>query len=385
MKLSFKLKRSNKNFQSIVNLQNDMQPILDKIVYNISTELRSTTKINFPSLLVTKLEASKPISNQKYVDCVKRYLRKKDLQKYSVFFNKFVSLNVLQSILANHQFIDEILLSYRTNKIVFKLFRNSTFQYIDIVIKAIKVFTLLEYLKIENQHIYVYYAPVDIVKKLPSNNVFDVDNINSGATIRIHNIKYITLFRYEESDKVLLHEMIHYLKLDFALSTVYHKLSYNLNKMLTDTYNISLDVKFINVFEAYTDTIAIVLNSVFNSILMKKNVNDYFYTELLYVSSMAFRILLHAGFKNVEEITDDASNTILVQKTSVFSYYILKYGLLANIDTILDMFFPIYSDEWTEKKILEIVDLGLTNIRSIKNYNLLQLNSLRMTYNSIIY
>ena len=118
---------------------------------------------------------------------------------------------------------------------------------------------------------------------------------------------------------------------------------------------------------------------------MKKNVNDYFYTELLYVSSMAFRILLHAGFKNVEEITDDASNTILVQKTSVFSYYILKYGLLANIDTILDMFFPIYSDEWTEKKILEIVDLGLTNIRSIKNYNLLQLNSLRMTYNSIIY
>ena len=215
--------------------------------------------------------------------------------------------------------------------------------------------------------------------------MFTIDNVNSGVTTHINNIAYITVFRQEESDKVLLHELIHYLKLDFAMSPVYDKFQYKLNSDIVAQFNITPTFKYINVFEAYTDSIAIIFNSVFNSILTKTDINDYFYTELLYIASIANKILIHSGFNTALDITDMTSAISLDQSSSVFSYYILKCGILYNSDIILQQFFPLYNINWSEENIIDIVDMSFSGLNLIADYKMTFRNSMQMTYNTLVY
>tara|TARA_B110000858_G_scaffold166379_1_gene193652 strand:- start:1446 stop:1976 length:531 start_codon:yes stop_codon:yes gene_type:complete len=169
------------------------------------------------------------------------------------------------------------------------------------------------------------------------------------------------------------------------MSPVYDKLQTKINNDIIAQFNITPTCKYINVFEAYTDSIAIIFNSVFNSILTKTNINDYFYTELLYISSIANKILKHSGFNTPLDITDMTSSISLDQSTSVFSYYILKYGILYNSDIILQQFFPLYNINWSKENIIDIVTMSFSGLKLITDYNMTFSNSMQMTHNSLVY
>jgi hypothetical protein len=249
-----------------------------------------------------------------------------------------------------------------------------------------KILAFLELLNLENQEIEIYYAPVDIPKTFPKSQKFKPDNINSGGTIHHLNKVHIVLFRKEESDKVLIHELVHCLKLDFAMSEVYWNHKLVINNEILNIFNVSENEEYINLFEALTDSIAIIFNSMFNSILTKSNINDYFYTELLYTSTVACNILMHAGYKNVEDFLTNKSSRKLQQSTSVLSYYILKFSLLNNSDILLTDFFPKFYIEWTLDDIYRLYNLTKKDIYMIANIlKGIDSKSLRMTYNSLKY
>ena len=170
---------------------------------------------------------------------------------------------------------------------------------------------------IENNHVKIYFAPVDIPKIFPNSEVFSPDCINSGGTIHEGNKAHIILFRKEESDKVLVHELIHYLKLDFSMSNVYWGNINGINNRVVSEFNVTPSHQYINLFEALTDTLAIVFNSMCNCIITKSDINDYFYTELIYSRTIAGNILKHSGFRNVSDLMDTNKTNKLKQSTSV--------------------------------------------------------------------
>jgi hypothetical protein len=383
MNLRHKLVTSTENFIQIGQLLGDIRPVFSKVLHGFSYKLESSRTIVYSNNFQRKLQNI----NDKtiYVNTVLKYLKNHLDDRYEPFLTKFTSLNIVHRILEKHKIIDDIRISYGTNRIIFKLYRESAYNYMDIIIKCVKVLSLLEFIKKTHQIINIYYAPVNLPKQFPQSSLFTIDNVNSGVTTHINNIAYITLFRREESDKVLLHELIHYLKLDFAMSPVYDKLQTKINNDIIAQFNITPTCKYINVFEAYTDSIAIIFNSVFNSILTKTNINDYFYTELLYISSIANKILKHSGFNTPLDITDMTSSISLDQSTSVFSYYILKYGILYNSDIILQQFFPLYNINWSEENIIDIVTMSFSGLKLITDYNMTFSNSMQMTHNSLVY
>ena len=71
---------------------------------------------------------------------------------------------------------------------------------------------------------------------------------------------------------------------------------HNINSWVISDFNINPSAQYINLFEALTDTLAISFNSMSNCIITKSNINDYFYTELIYSRTIANHVLKHAGF-----------------------------------------------------------------------------------------
>ena len=105
----------------------------------------------------------------------------------------------------------------------------------------------------------------------------------------------MTVFRDKEADKVMLHELVHYLKLDFAMRD-----NSEIDKMVLEDFNINKDDRFVNLFEAFTDFIAIIFNSIINCIFVKGNLNDYIQLEIDHVENQMNKVLLHSGIKNVK-------------------------------------------------------------------------------------
>ena len=99
-------------------------------------------------------------------------------------------------------------------------------------------------------------------------------------------------------------------------------------------------MKYVNLFEAYTDSIAIIFNSILNCILLNENINNYFQMELNFIESQMNNILNFFQFKSPAELLDKKSNKLINQNTSVLSYYILKYFLIISSDLLLTEYFP---------------------------------------------
>ena len=380
----FKIKILNKYF-------NDCHPIFENILFNLN--LSSTPKKNYDYS-----DATEPNIDKIYqVRDIVNYTKQNRKTIFKPFTDcRFISNEIMWNILTKHTVVEDIYSSYKTNNIKLRLYnnyesddykKNCFSQKIEIAIKMTKIFTMLELLNIKNKTIDIYYAPVNIPKTLPIDNHFGIDEINSGGTIHDYSKSFIVLFRQEESDKVLIHELIHYLRLDFSTTEVYYKNAFLISKSVIEDFNVNHDYSKINLFEGLTDSLGIIFNSIFNCILTKSNIDDYFYTEYCYCLTVAEKIIKHAGFKDINDLMDKDNNLVLHQSTSVLSYYILKCSLLNNADLILTEYFPKFNTEWNLRDIDNFYGLAKKDLLLIKkiisNPNIK--NSLRMTYNDLKY
>jgi len=206
-------------------------------------------------------------------------------------------------------------------------------------------------------------------------NILGPREINSGFAERN---KKICIFRSEELNKVLVHELIHYLDLD--LHYVDFEDFYNF-------FNISPNQKVL-LNEAYTEIIAILINSIIDSPNITSN-RTILNNELKFSFYQVAKILIFYDFTDANEFFQANTNTKFKQKTSIFSYFIVKTLLLYNLNTFLELYYKKQINRGNFKelilklidaKFIKIVNKFMVYIKTHKqNYTLY--NTLQMTYN----
>lgn len=190
--------------------------------------------------------------------------------------------------------------------------------------------------------VYIYHT--FLTKVLPATNidVLDEDNVNTGFTRTCQPSGEIVVYRLEEWFKVLIHESMHNYGLDFSDmdNTACH------SKILS-LFPIKSDV---NLFEAYTEFWARIMNILFCSYTNAYNKTDinemltnseffvnferifafYQMTKVLKFMDIEYRHLIEkTGY------SDSLRKTFYKEKTNVLSYYIITTILMNNYQDFL--------------------------------------------------
>jgi hypothetical protein len=206
--------------------------------------------------------------------------------------------------------------------------------------------TIIMWLYILNQYsskqcansLVVYFYFTSLEKRLPSSNIFILDeiNVNTAFTTTCPKDSEIVVFRKEEWFKVFIHETFHNFGLDFSDMNNNH-----VHKCILDIFKVSSDV---NLYESYTEFWAEIINSLFCSFFSikdKTNIHDFLSHSEFFINFERtysfFQLVKTLNFMGLT-YTDLYSNTarskllrenLYKEKTHVLSYYIIK-GILIN-------------------------------------------------------
>jgi hypothetical protein len=205
--------------------------------------------------------------------------------------------------------------------------------------------------------------------------ILSPNEINSGFTSFPYNsYGNLYVYRKEEWDKVFIHELIHTLKIDENLIN-----NYELNEKLNDKICFN-DIEYINSHEAGTDFLAITYYIIKNS----KNMNDFekkMNEQIEFMKNQVMKIFNFYNIYNINDIlkNDNKCKRIFEQKTSVFSYFYLKYLLFNNFYNTWDLLENnnLNMNEWNNY-IFYIMNNN-QDFLNIKNINNINNKSLRMT------
>lgn len=185
--------------------------------------------------------------------------------------------------------------------------------------------------------IYIYNTPFN--KTLPDNMTTTLSNIhvNTAYTSSCKQEGEIVIFRNEEWFKVFIHETFHTFGLDFSVDG---------GKLIRDNVAKLFPIKSeFNIYEAYTETWARIINCCFisyNSLENKKDkksfiINSTFCLELerMFTLYQCNKVLRFMGL-NYIDICSSGNNNVYLRKnlyrenTNVFSYYILSSLFMNN-------------------------------------------------------
>lgn len=193
----------------------------------------------------------------------------------------------------------------------------------DTIIKRLVMMIMLSDMKEINIDLYF----IKQEKKLGKNvSLLGPNEINSGVT-SWGNVTKVAIFREEELNKLIIHELIHYCELDF----------HSVNFPYIDRYNINPKNKII-LNESYTEIMANIINCICCSYEYQHRENKalfelYLTYEIKYSLYQCAKILSIYGYKNYQEFNKsyDGLNKFK-QQTSVFSYFFAKTALLNNLE-----------------------------------------------------
>jgi len=190
--------------------------------------------------------------------------------------------------------------------------------------------------------IYFYFTSLE--KKLPSSNIFILDetHVNTAFTTTCPKDSEIVIFRKEEWFKVFIHETFHNFGLDFSDMN-----NDNCHNYLLSIFNVK---SLVNVYEAYTEFWAEIINCCFCSFLLlnnKKNIKEFLeHVEILinYERNYSFfqleKIIAFMGLEYKNLYSNDIHSktirdTLYKEKTNVLAYYVIKTVMLNNYPDFL--------------------------------------------------
>ena len=215
-------------------------------------------------------------------------------------------------------------------------------------------------------NIFIYFTNLEKVLPKPhkENIILDEYNVNTAYTYCCKKNNDIVIFRREEWFKVLIHETFHSFSLDFSCHN--HNVS---KERILQLFNINSEV---NLFEAYTEFWARILNAIFISYFLtfhsldkkipdKKRVNEFIekcntfiYLEQLYSCFQMIKVLKYMSI-NYEELVDLQRRTAVKihykENTNVFSYYVVTNILMFYYQDFL---------EWCNKNNTSLFQSGNT-------------------------
>lgn len=181
-------------------------------------------------------------------------------------------------------------------------------------------------------NIYIYLT--NHKKVLPSFQ-FEINrqNANTAFTLACPSYKNeIYVYRFEEWFKVLIHESFHSFGFDFALMS-----QETVNKQIFSIFSIKCDLR---LYETYCEMWAEIINIIFISVnsyscnenkininVLTKNIENHLYFEQLFSLFQCSKVLNFYGL-TYTDILQKSNKIQYKEKTSVFSYYILKSILM---------------------------------------------------------
>ena len=238
-----------------------------------------------------------------------------------------------------------------------KIYIKTTESQYKIFSKRINILIMfMEYIKSKSKNkeksICIYLVLTPLKKYFPKKDiVISAEHVNSGYTSQDNNgNKLIFIWRHEEFEKVVLHEILHYFDMDC------HDINY---------HNILKDIKIIGMkeryYEAYTDFIAIIYHLIYLSLVTCVKIKSLLTLEYTFIENQAQQL---NKYFNLGEWTIVPLNPI-IQQTSVFSYYILKYMIFKYMQN------NDFSQLEDYKKVLfNILNSGFKITNHIKTKNL---------------
>ena len=171
-------------------------------------------------------------------------------------------------------------------------------------------------------------------------------NVNGGLCYINDNI--IILWRKEELKKVIIHELLHSIKVDKDLIVNERIFSVTMREYFKLN-------KHLGVNESYTETMASIYNCILSvifkpirstkkllntkSIIRNRNIKQIIYyieVEIFYSIVKTAQILHYYKFKSINDLIIHKTRTI-VQNSNVFSYFVLKCFILYNFNQVFDI------------------------------------------------
>ena len=276
-----------------------------------------------------------------------------------LYFNPFIPINVQHNAECNELIYKHYILSDGS---VINIYTNKNSNDINIDLIA-KIFDIFHKITNKKNKIYLTIYLSNIKKKIYEydfqhhHKLLKPININSGSTMKNINI---SLWRYEEIYKVLIHELIHYFSVDFGFDTNgYEKAEEHIKKII----NVEGEDR---LFESYTETMANIIHCCLLEKITNINITKLLELEISFSLLQIGKILNYFNIEKYEDIFNKSKNKIN-QSTSVLSYFIIKGSLLFKIDQFLeftnnDIIFGDKLDNY-----LDIINDTIYNINYIKH------------------
>ena len=187
----------------------------------------------------------------------------------------------------------------------------------------------------------VYLYMTSLTKTLPESSVHILDQIhvNTAFTYTCPIISEIVIFRKEEWFKVLLHETFHNFALDFSDMD-----THTCHKKILSIFQVDSEV---NLFEAYTEFWAEILNVAFCSFFLLKHATideflqgcDVFVNlERTYSFFQLAKALQFMGLRYKDLYLPGSHverKTLYKENSNILSYYVIKTILLSNYQGFL--------------------------------------------------
>ena len=207
---------------------------------------------------------------------------------------------------------------------------------------------------------FIYHT--SLLKTLPTSNIdiLSENNINTGFTRTCQPNSEIVVYRLEEWFKVLIHETMHNFGLDFSDMD-----NMNCKNRILSIFPVKSEV---NLFEAYTEFWARIINVVFcsySNARQKNNMNElltnaefFLNFERIYSYYQMVKVL---NFMDIEYLfliakssnTDSIRRTLYKEKTNVLAYYIITTILIDSYEDFL-MWCKINNDTFLQFKKTEV-------------------------------
>jgi hypothetical protein len=236
-----------------------------------------------------------------------------------LYNNSFVPLDVLH----HAESVDLIYELYEADNITLHLFRidGKESPDLNLITHIISFIWHISNKKI-NVDLTIFYGKQQ--KKICDSPILCPDNINSGST---YPGRKITLWREEEFYKVLIHELVHYVRFDFSYDSEVFKLANSILKKY-----ISVNTHDSNN-ESYTEILAITLHTVMMSQLLNQSFTSLLKYEIYHSLFQMAKIISHFGGDVCDQLFKQHPEHITIkQTTNVTSYFIVKtFNLLIYV------------------------------------------------------
>ncbi len=165
-------------------------------------------------------------------------------------------------------------------------------------------------------------------KYIYENDTMTPFNINSGSSLRG---SFVNIWREEELEKVLIHEIQHFYNCDFhILDNGYNELS----GFIKQTFSIQGEDK---VNESINEVMAIIIHMIYQSIKLNIDLSIIYSYEIYFTMFQIAKIIVFYNGKSYDDLFKTNENSITFkQTTSCLSYYVIKGLFLFHINDTLD-------------------------------------------------